>query len=648
LSTDLLHLGNYRSHPHRADAPPALPAGETPVPVLRLEATSDRAAILALSWDTEGGGRGRTNLLRHPVHLQAVVNGRTVAPADALAGCHRPGPTVLRYTVAVARGVKVIWEIDTTHPVWSMTFSWQGSDCDGLTALRLVFPFDAAATPTTFITEHWRDADRLSLPGMLCAPDLGAYTVKAGAPLEGHLTGRPQDKVVELVLELPVQTAEPACILRFEPVVLPTPTGVSPALWAQTRRGWLSLYNTTANTYAADGRLCAAAGMLGNNVLSTPVSSCLFCHADTALLLPRLTPEIHAGPILRRSLEFWLDCETGPDGFVRYYSLSPLADPMDANAGLLIGIWAYLEITDDVDWLERYFDRIELIARYIAGRDVDGDGLVESRQSGNLGTKDWGDSIYDTISSGHQNAYCNALIYRAWRHLGDLCRRLDRPERQRRYNELAARLRAAYLRSFLNPATGWLGWWRSADGTLHDYAAPIVNAVAVTSGVVWRDVGRDILCRLWDRLQQVGFHRLDTGIPTCLSPVPRDLQPMDFGGQQEDGSDTFRRYCNGGVFVQDASRFITALYLVGEREKAETVLQAMLTRQHQGGHFANGSGFNAGVTNRMGTGPSIMDWDGNPTCYEGFMARDTAFLHGVFTREPAYLDRLCPFGQDEE
>ncbi len=635
-----LHLGNYTRHPWTRPEPPPLEPDQLPVSVLRLEAANDQAAVPVLSWDGEGGGRARTNLLRQPVYLRAVVGGHTVSPADRLAAPVSHDAACLRYVVELAPGSEVTWEIAWLGDEWTVSLDWQNGRDQGLTELELVFPFAADVTPTTFVSEQWDSANHLSLPGLLVAPDFGAYAVRAeGATPRGRLEGLPAEKTVRLVLEFPVDQPPWRCLLRFVPIVLPVPPGVSPQLWVRARRGWFSLYNTTALSYTADGRLCAMAGMLGNNVLSTPVSSCLYSHAETAILLPRLSPEVHAGPLLRRSLEFWLNCETGPDGFVRYYSLSPLADPMDANAGLLIGIWAYVEITGDLDWLAAHLDRIALVARYVVSRDIDGDGLIESRQSGNLGTKDWGDSIYDTISSGHKNAYCNAMVYRAWRALADLYRRLDRPDECLRYRELAARLRQAYLPAFLSPETGWLGWWRSADGALHDYAALVVNCVAVTSGVVDVDTGRAILGRLWQELERVGFTRFDTGVPTCLHPVPRDLQPLDFGGQREDGSDTFPRYCNGGVFLQDAQRALAALYLVGERDRAEQLLNAMLDRQHQGGHFPNGSGFNAGVANRMGAGPSIMDWDGNPTCYEGFMTRDAAFLHGVFLRQAGYLER---------
>ena len=32
-----------------------------------------------------------------------------------------------------------------------------------------------------------------------------------------------------------------------------------------------------------------------------------------------------------------------------------------------------------------------------------------------------------------------------------------------------------YAPTLLNPATGWLAWWKNADGELHDYAASTVS-----------------------------------------------------------------------------------------------------------------------------------------------------------------------------
>lgn len=70
-----------------------------------------------------------------------------------------------------------------------------------------------------------------------------------------------------------------------------------------------------------------------------------------------------------------------------------------------------------------------------------------------------------------------------------------------------------------------------------------------------------------------------------LAPVRRSdyLQnPATVGGygipRNEDGSDTFGQYLNGGCLVNDAVYFITALHITSEHEKADRILRAMLER----------------------------------------------------------------------
>ena len=169
---------------------------------------------------------------------------------------------------------------------------------------------------------------------------------------------------------------------------------------------------------------------------------------------------------------------------------------LDANASPLIAAWDYVEATGDRRWLARRIERLEFIADYLVKRDVDNDGLVESTHSGNRGTliePMRAGSAYDTINAGHKDAYCNALIYRAWRCLADLEKQLKRHEAQARYAERAGRLKAAYSDTFYNPQTGWLAWWKSKDGELHDLSSPMITSLAVCYGLVQPEPGREML-----------------------------------------------------------------------------------------------------------------------------------------------------------
>ena len=234
-------------------------------------------------------------------------------------------------------------------------------------------------------------------------------------------------------------------------------------------------------------------------------------------------------------------------------------------------------------------------------RDIDGDGLIESRHSGNRGTHTFGDTAWDTWSSGHKNAYVNALAWRALRSLADLESRLGRKEKRDHYLQWAGRLKSVYEKTFYNPATGWLGWWRSRDGMLHDIATDVVADAAIMYGLVPPDHGRLMLDAWWAGLQKTGFRRFDLGVPLNIRPVHRDDQLKPWGGSKEDGSETFGKYLNGGCCVSNAYFFIVANAMAGDRQRADRVLDAMLKRQADG-VFPNGGGFQNGVIDRYPEG----------------------------------------------
>ncbi len=120
----------------------------------------------------------------------------------------------------------------------------------------------------------------------------------------------------------------------------------------------------------------------------------------------------------------------------------------------------------------KHLGKLELIADFLARRDVDNDGLVEATQSGNRGTSDSRPALcawWDALNCGHKDAYCNALsivpggVWPIWRR--KLAVKSNRPATR---NWLQTR--RPIVPTLLNPETGWLAWWKSADGERHDYA----------------------------------------------------------------------------------------------------------------------------------------------------------------------------------
>lgn len=596
----------------------AAPAGE---PILRVGTDPDSRRITFLSWDTEGGDRAERNLLRagSAVSLRARIGGEW-RDAD---------PNMIEWTIAP--------QADRL----ALKLAGKGQD------IEIVVPFDPRVTPATVIPSEWADDGSLRLPAAIVAPDFGAMRIEEGGGrrLRGRLEGSRKAKTVDLIIEVPALREGEPCGLALAAIHLAPPAGLrDEGLWRAARRGWLGAFQPSARWGDAGNPFSAPAGMLANNVISDPASCSLWFYADQALWTPEIAPGIRVASLVRRTIDWWLGERMLPSGeIVGYWDKRGF---LDANAGPLIAAWDYVEATGDADWLAKRMEKIEAAAEYLAGRDIDGDGLLEAIQSGNRNSlKQPGRSCawWDAINCGHKDAYTNALIYRAWRCLADLERRLDRTQKHDRYARLADRLKAAYAPALSNPKTGWLAWWRSADGELHDYAAPTVNGIAIEYGLVDPARGREILDRLWKKMEEVGFKRLDLGVPSALVPVPRSdyLQPDAIGlAKGEDGLDTFGQYMNGGITAGQVLHFIAAHYVAGVPERGDGLLRAMLERQARG-EFQNGH------RDAYPQGIDWTDWKGNPCGYEGYLADSFRFLQAVLLREPAFRARLYgPLGEE--
>jgi hypothetical protein len=417
------------------------------------------------------------------------------------------------------------------------------------------------------------------------------------------------------------------------------------ALWAQARRGWFNVWQPTARWGDQNQPISAPAGILGNNVISDPVSIALMFYADHALWTPQVAPGISVAGLVGHTVDWWLENRTRADGEVNGYK--DYGNFLDANAGILVSAWDYVEGTGDLNWLSGRIERLEHISDFLSRRDVDGDGLVEGRHSGNAGTliqPAQSCCYFDAVNCGHKDGYANAIIYRAWRCLAELEGRLDRHEPQARTSRLADRLKAAYAKTLFNPKNGWLAWWKSADGELHDYASTTVNALAIEYGLVSPAQGRKILARLWAKMGDLGFKRFDLGVPVVLVPIRRSdyILPKTmsystaraFGcPTREDGTDTFGHYQNGGILGSSTLHFLAAHYVVDEPEKADSILEKMLQRQGRG-LFQNG------VKDQPGKGLEWTTWDGSPCGYEGYLADVYYFLLAVLLREAKLRKRF--------
>jgi hypothetical protein len=614
-----------------------------PSPVLKLKSDPHRASIAFLSWDTEGGDRAERNLLRagSGVTLRLKTGDSWREAVDLPTRRHKLIGNGSRYRFSVSPQEELIWNIKPAPGRLTLSIAAKLVGKSDIDTLELVFPFDPRVTPVTAIPADWREDGSLQLPAIISAPDFGQMilTCEPATDVEVRLEGSRANHTVDLILRFPPPGAQGNLTLTLKPLKLAPPQGLrnDTILWPMARRGWFNLWQPSSQWGEQNRPFSAPAGILANNVISDPASCSLWFYADPILWTPELAPGISAARLVRRSVDWWLDKRTRASGEVIGYW--DYGNFLDANAGVLISAWDYVEATGDLAWLRNRIERLEFVSDFLARRDVDGDGMVEATQSGNRGTliQPARSCCYvDAVNCGHKDGYSNAVIYRSWRCLADLEAKLGRSDQKAHYSTLANRLKAVYARILFNPDTGWLAWWKSADGELHDYATPLMNSMAIEYGLVDTVQGGKILSRLRAKMHSAGFTRFDLGVPLTLVPIHRSdyLLPHAFGlPQREDGTDTFQHYQNGAANALVGAHFIAAHYVAGEIQEAGLLLLAMLERQAEGK-------FHNGVIDKAHFGGEWTTWDGQPCGYEGYLADVYYFLLAIVLREPELRARM--------
>ncbi|HVP92006.1 MAG TPA: C69 family dipeptidase, partial [Terriglobales bacterium] len=372
-------------------AKPQAPASSDPV--VKCLAGEASAGISFLSWDTEGGDRVDTNLLRADaaVRLQGSEEGAWREPVMKGRRVEKSGDVL--YDLEAGRA-RLSWKVEpgADRGVGGGIKLVIGAAAGHAEGLRLLFPFDPKVTPTTVLPAAWLDDGTFRLPAMLNAPDFGPMLLEetGGREVRGRLEGSRKDKVDDLILDLPGIGAGASIRLTLTPVLLAAPPGLrDAAMWRQARRGWLNALQPCARWGEQGKPFSSPPGILGNNVISDPASMSVWFYADQAFFTPEPAPGVPLMPLIRRTVDYWLtermkrDASGAPTGEVTGYW--DYGGFLDANASPLIAAWDYVEATGDTAWLTSRIGRLELVADFLARRDIDGDGLVEAVQSGNRG-----------------------------------------------------------------------------------------------------------------------------------------------------------------------------------------------------------------------------------------------------------------------
>jgi Bacterial alpha-L-rhamnosidase 6 hairpin glycosidase domain len=473
------------------------------------------------------------------------------------------------------------------------------------------------------------------LPAVLHLPGFGTLRLSGAGPgaSVGYSSGPGWIRVT-----LPAATREhPLAAYKWEvTTVCPEAagSGTDPRLDGY-RRNWLNIFQLNPNRR-----------LLSNNTNSDSCGFCYYEYADIARETPPLAPNLSALGIVRQSLEAVL-------GGTKTYGMPGYGDfpeeSSDTYPSLLIAADDCVEGRDDRVWLKANYPAIRAMAEKMLATDRSGDGLIKYVATGNSGS--WNEGLpkvrpsnwWDTIGFGYEDAYANALAYRALGGMRRMANLLQNAGDARRYGDAAARLLAAYFPAFFNPSTGLVAGWRSADGQLHDYAFTFVNGIAVLYGLVPADRARPVMDRLWERIRQAGYSDFRMGLPGNLVPVARrdyaHKDPRYGGGVREDNADGFQVYENGGATACFSYFAIAAFDRVGQHGRAEQVLLPILDAFEK--REFEGRGEN-GMTNDW------RKWDGTSEGYEGFLVDNYYVLLAAkqrqdrLLREQVHLDQADP------
>lgn len=594
----------------------------------------NRAGFSNLSIDEEGMGRTGTNVLKlqpgsffQGVHLSqvgAVPAAATVLRHDVAGRTRVEGNTVSYDMQLKAAGQRYIlnWTIledrlqlhaerigDRTIRAWRSS-AWM----IGLNSL-------ASAAHVLGKTKRRGETGVMELPALLHMPRFGTLKVTStsGDAMWRSDSDRPLNTITSELKLGEVLQPEGDYLLpagRFVADIEMTVDSVYTSLSDGSPENVVSAVkrcSLTALTYRAD------TGTLSNNGNSMHCPICMDNWSAITTRMDPILPNLKPVDLLRDSLERWLDGGPG-------YASGPLLQDgkvheaedeylMTGTAGLL-GLAEYLRHSGTVEWVSLYRSQIQKKLKQMRARDLDKDGLIESKyRTGVSGTGQWSTTWMDVISFGWKDSWTNALLYPALTTLATVLPTLGHPDLAEGLSAWASLLRKNYRSTFFNRETGWLAGWRCAEDKLHDYGFLAVNGAAVCGGLLDDIDAQTIIEKLWQETRRVKIPNARFGLPISLWPIP-DADLADIMQGYPHGF-----YGNGACTHSQARHFVDALYVVGMSKEADYLLD------HLCSSLADGLVFGA-----CKSGLDARYWDGWPCGYEGLLTDQFGILSSAFKR----------------
>lgn len=464
---------------------------------------------------------------------------------------------------------------------------------------------------------------QLKFPCVLHLPAMGSFRVSCNRPdvtlfydayrfAEGREKGEP---FIRLAFA-GAQADEPDITYRLESVAIypALPKIKQDPRFDGFRKNFINIFQMNPRIKA-----------LANNSASDACAFTVYQYAEMARHTPELAEGLNAMDLVKQTLDQYLQGMKayGQVGYKGGSGWLSQHDSLDSWPSLIISACYYSLHSKDTEWARRHYTGIRAWAEKMMATDKNKDGFIEYGYTGNAGS--WQErplrrpaNWWDTIGFGHDDAYSNALAYRAYVLLSQMAGQLHKAEDSSYFAAIAAKLKGDYYARFFNPATGVLGGWRSADGQLHDYYFTFVNGIAVCYDLLEPAQAKQVLQALLAKMKEVGYTNFKLGLPGNLIPVADE----DYAHKNHrSGYQRFQVYENGGATACYAYFTIHALFKTGMRKEAEALLFPMLESFKQGEFEGHCPGSN--MTKDWKT------WNGECWGYEGFLVDNYLTLLAV-------------------
>ena len=580
------------------------------------------------------------------------LGGRKVARKLLIPERWETGPAYKTTLSAQRIAYRASGQSDLTPPLWEFEFSRQALRMrshyvSGFVQPPLVLNFNQLANHATLLgrmpvaplapfstipSNGWA-ASRptapqiMSLPCVLHLPDFGSVRITGGHAgmslgydaLRSDFGGTAAQPYVKISFP-PADAKVPMVEYTLEVVAIyPATKGITTnPLYDGFRRNFLNIFQINPRLRT-----------LANNSSSDPCAFTVYMCAEMAARGPTLSPGLNCLDIVRWTLDRYLSGmkaygEVGYndawEGTDRPAWGSP-HDTLDSRPSLLIAAGTYINGANDLPWARQHWPQLLIWMRKMLATDTNGNGLIKYFFSGDAGaftryrTPPRPANWWDTIGFGYEDAYSNALAYRACILMSQVALKIGKTRASAEFSRHAARLKQSYAATFLNEKTGLLGGWRDAAGMLHDYCFTFVQGVAVTYDLLEPATAQSVMAALLRKIQDVGYVNFQYGLPGNLIPIRQDdyfptLRRWGYPSKA-DGADTFQIYENGGATAAFTYFTLKALYKLGRREDARKILYPML-RSFALGDFQ-------GLC-RDGMSKDWKSWTGKCWGYEGFLA----------------------------